>query len=555
MRADNHGEGGIMALLALVPAPLRTLRAGRISVVALCALAGAALLFGDGMITPAISVLSAVEGLKLASPGLERYVVPLTVAILVALFAMQKRGTGGLGKFFGPIMLAWFVTLAVLGIVQIAANPTILQALSPGPAIRYFVAHGWQGVRVLGGVVLVITGGEALYADMGHFGRVPIQRAWIFICFPAFLLNYLGQGALVLAHPEAAARPFYAMCPQGPWLYPFIILAAIATIIASQALISGVFSLTTQAMHLGFFPRVTIRHTSAEAEGQTYLPLLNWTIAAGCIILVIGFKASAGLAAAYGLAVSGTMLLTSLVFYMVARFHWKWSRLAAGAVLVAFLAIDIPFLVANSLKFFDGGYIPLLIGAFFFAMMVLWRMGRDHLAAHADARSAPMAPFLSRMEDKKIARLPGVAIIMASASQAAPPLLVRLVDRCGFAYETMILLTVIIDKVPTVAASARLTTERIAPTIQRAILRYGFMDSPLVHRAMPRVLTALEISVPAAEVVYVLGHERVRGGPGGEMNRVTESLFAVLARNARNATDYFELPPDQCLEIGVHIDL
>ncbi|MGH7435436.1 MAG: KUP/HAK/KT family potassium transporter, partial [Polyangiaceae bacterium] len=355
MRADNRGEGGILALLALLPRPAHAVRIGAM---ALLVVAGAALLFGDGLITPAISVLSALEGLELTSPGFHPYVVPLTCAVLFGLFSIQRHGTGSVGRFFGPVMVLWFLTIALLGLKELVRNPDIVGAVSPLWGARYFARHGLAGMAILGAVVLAITGGEALYADMGHFGARPIRLSWFTLVLPALALSYLGQGALVLRDPRALANPFYAMVPAGPATYALVALAAMATTIASQALISGVFSLTHQAVQLGYFPRVTIHHTSQEAEGQIYVPLMNWGLMAGSIALVLGFKHSARLGAAYGIAVSGTMAITSVVFYRVTRRTWTWPRSRALPLLLLFLSFDLPFFGANLLKFVDGGYVP-----------------------------------------------------------------------------------------------------------------------------------------------------------------------------------------------------
>src|SRR5262245_51591403 len=381
MRADNHGEGGIFALLAIIPERFRNLPrpAGRATLMALLAVIGAALLYGDGVITPAISVLSAIEGLTVASPELEPAVVPLTCVILVALFAVQPWGTGGIGKVFGPVMAVWFTTLAGLGLYHLAQRPEILAALSPHYAVQFFLTHGLHGGLILGSVVLAVTGGEALYADMGHFGLRPIRLSWNFFVLPSLVLCYLGQGALVLRDPQTAENPFFAMVPAGAAAYALVLLSSAATVIASQALISGAFSLTRQAMLLGYLPPVTIKHTAYHTEGQIYIPKVNTMLAFGSIGLVLAFRQSVKLAAAYGIAVTGTMTITSILFYIVSRHTWGWSRLKAGALLALFLSFDVPFLLANLFKFFDGGYVPMLIGAALIAGMLIWSHGRRFL--------------------------------------------------------------------------------------------------------------------------------------------------------------------------------
>src|ERR1700728_3194323 len=381
MRAENHGEGGIFALLAIVPERFRATAArnGKITGMALLAVIGAALLYGDGVITPAISVLSAVEGLAIASPRFSPIVVPLTCGILIALFSIQRRGTGDVGKLFGPVMVIWFATLSGLGIFHISRHPEILAALSPLHGVAFFHRHGLHGALILGSVVLVVTGGEALYADMGHFGVRPIRLAWTAFVLPSLVLGYLGQGALLLADPKAIENPFFAMVPAGLPTYLLVLLSSAATVIASQALISGAFSLTRQAMLLGYLPRVTVKHTAFDTEGQIYIPEVNRLLAIGCILLVLTFRESVKLAAAYGIAVTGTMAITSILYYIVVRHSWGWSRLRAGALLVFFLAFDIPFLVANLFKFFEGGYVPMLIGAALIAGMLIWSRGRTAL--------------------------------------------------------------------------------------------------------------------------------------------------------------------------------
>src|SRR5450432_1338658 len=444
MRADNGGEGGIMALLALAPERHRSPAPGRIGFVAFLVVAGSALLFGDGIITPAVSVLSAMEGLGIATSALEKAVVPLTIAILVGLFAVQSRGTAKLGRLFGPVMLLWFVTIAVLGAYHVAHTPQILWALSPAQGAHFFTAHGFGGIAILGGVILCVTGGEALYADMGHFGLAPIRNAWLGVCIPSLVLAYLGQGAVIVAEHDPVARlalgarPFYAMCPQGAWLYPFVAIAALATIIASQALISGVFSLTYQAVQLGFFPRLTVRHTSGDAEGQIYLPLMNWGLAGACIALVLMFRESGKLAAAFGLAVSGTMAITSVVYFFVVRYTWHWPLWKAIAVVGLFLSFDIPFLAANTLKFLDGGYVPFTVGVLFVVVMVNWRIGRGYLGLHFKERALPLDQFIASLDRRVLARPPGIVVFMASGD-GAPPAMRRIVDRFHALQSTVLL--------------------------------------------------------------------------------------------------------------------
>jgi KUP system potassium uptake protein len=555
MRADNEGEGGIMALLALVPARISRAPVGRVGLVAGLVVVGAALLFGDGIITPAISVLSAMEGLEIATPLLKPYIVPLTVVILAGLFAVQRRGTGGIGRLFGPVMVAWFLTIAALGLVHLARRPEILGALSPHHGARFFAANGFRGFRVLGGVVLAVTGGEALYADMGHFGRRPIRVAWLALIYPALVLCYLGQGAAILGDPAGAAQPFYALIPRGPWIVPAVILASAATVIASQALISGVFSLTHQAMRLGYFPRVQVLHTSGEAEGQIYLPLLNWGLAAACIGLVLAFRESSKLAAAFGLAVSGTMAITSIVYYVVTRHAWGWSRARSLTILIVFLSFDIPFLLANGLKFFDGGYVPFLVGLVFVAVMVSWRIGRGYLGEVLAAQSPPLEAFLADLPARLTARLPGVAVVMSAQATGIPSVLERLVRRFGVLHERVVLVTIVTEHVPQVAEAQRVTVAPVGAGIARALVRFGFMEVPRVPDAVAEALRRLGVPEGAGPPLYILGRETVVVGAEGRMGRITETIFALLTRNARTVTDDFAIPLEQVVELGTQVDL
>jgi KUP system potassium uptake protein len=556
LRADNHGEGGILALLALAPARLRSAGPGHLSAAALLGLAGAALLYGDGIITPAISVLSAVEGLETATPALRPLVIPITLAILIALFAIQRHGTGSVGRWFGPVMALWFVTIAALGMVEIARHPAILAAVSPGHAARFFRDHGWHGFRLLGSVVLAVTGGEALYADLGHFGRRPIQRAWFALVFPALLLSYFGQGALVLHRPEAAASPFFALAPPGVATYLLVLLATAATVIASQALISGAFSLTRQAVQLGYFPRVTVAHTSRETEGQIYVPEINWILMLGCLALVLEFRASSRLAAAYGIAVSGTMVMTSLLFFLVTRVTWGWPLRRALPLLVLFLAFDLPFLIANLAKFADGGFVPVVVGALFFVVMVVWRIGRDRLAQFQATRAQPWAEFLATLTRDAIVRTPGTAVWMASSASGAPPFLVHHVARSQALKRQVVVLTIEVRPIPLVPLAERLELIEIGQGLWRLIAHFGFMEEPSVEALLchPEVTRRLE-PILLTKVTYYLGRETILGGKGGRMGAPSERIFGFLSRNQRNATTYFRLPPDQVVEIGTQIDL
>src|SRR5580692_8713677 len=457
MRAENHGEGGIFALLAIVPERFRATaaRSGRITGMALLAVIGAALLYGDGVITPAISVLSAVEGLAIASPRLSPIVVPLTCAILIALFSIQRRGTGDVGKLFGPVMVIWFATLSGLGIFHISRHPEILAALSPLHGLAFFHRHGLHGALILGSVVLVVTGGEALYADMGHFGIRPIRLAWTAFVLPSLVLGYLGQGALLLADPKAIENPFFAMVPAGLPTYLLVLLSSAATVIASQALISGAFSLTRQAMLLGYLPRVTVKHTAFYTEGQIYIPEVNRLLAVGCITLVLTFRESVKLAAAYGIAVTGTMAITSILYYIVTRYSWGWSNWKAGGLLLLFLSFDIPFLLANLFKFLDGGYVPMLIGAALIAGMLIWSRGRTALM-ESYARRFPTFDTARPILERCIStRVPGTAVFLSRSPNHVPPILVHHVERTRSLHESVILLTVEEATAPVVPEASR----------------------------------------------------------------------------------------------------
>jgi KUP system potassium uptake protein len=559
MRADNRGEGGIMALLALLPENVKMRGPGKVGITGILVIIGAALLFGDGVITPAISVLSAVEGLKVVSPALEAWVVPLTLLILIALFAFQKHGTEKIGNAFGPIMLVWFACLGILGLMQIAHFPGVIQALSPVYAVDFFELHGWHAFRMLGSVVLAVTGGEALYADMGHFGKIPIRKAWLYIVFPCLVLNYLGQAAFLITHPDSTGSPFFNMVPQS-FLYPMIALATLATVIASQALISGAYSLTSQAIRLGYFPRLTVKHTSEHGEGQIYIPFINLTLAILCIALVLVFQESSKLAAAYGLAVTGTMTITSLVYFQVTRHKWKWKPALSWLVLLVFLAFDIPFFLANVLKFVDGGWIPVFIGSFFFLVMLLWKMGRSLLARHFMRSAEPLDAFLNDLEKQVPYRIPGTGVFLASDPNGVPPVVLRMVRRFHSLHANILLLTVTSETVPYFCRGGKCEDDRVevqnlGKGFHRVLVRYGYMEMPDIPSIMEKALVKLEMNANLKELVYVLGHETFVEQESGEMNRYQQGIFSFLSRNARNATDYFKLPPDQVIELGTHIDL
>ncbi len=569
MRADNQGEGGILALLALIPKG-KPSKPGHVGWFSALVLFGAALLYGDGVITPAISVLSAVEGLGVATHALEKVVVPITVVILLAVFSGQYRGTAVIGRVFGPIMVMWFVSLAVLGAIAITKYPTVLMAVNPWYAIRLWLHDPVHAFLVLGSVVLCITGGEALYADMGHFGRKPIQVAWFGAVFPALILNYFGQGALLLSAPPGAERnavaenPFYALVPAGGLIYPLVVLATLATVIASQALISGAFSLTQQAVQLGYLPRVTVRHTSTESEGQIYVPEVNWFLAIGCITLVLFFRESSNLAAAYGIAVTGTMGITSLAYYRVTRERWGWSAAAAVSLLVFFLVQDLAFFASNALKFFQGGFVPIALGFALFLIMRVWKRGRALLGAHYAQAARPLDEFLEalRANDYRdtdgrefpVVRVPGTAVFLTGNPNGTPPLLLHHLRHVKALHQTVMLITLTTEHVPRVLKD-RNTLTRLTDGFYRLELHVGFMESPDVPRALRETVAECELPIVMDDVTYFLGRETLLATDAGEMSAKEEQLFSFLSRNAQSAARYFCLPPRRVVEIGVQVDL
>ncbi|MGA3121718.1 MAG: KUP/HAK/KT family potassium transporter [Polyangiaceae bacterium] len=551
MRADNRGEGGIFALLSRLPRRSRT----TMGIMALSVVAGAALLFGDGMITPAISVLSALEGLEIAAPGMRRFIVPLTCGVLFGLFAIQGRGTARVGALFGPVMVAWFVTVGALGLREVLRAPGILTALSPHWGVLYFAHHGLRGLSILGVVVLAITGGEALYADMGHFGASPIRWSWFGLVFPSLAFSYLGQAALVLRKPEALAHPFFSMVPAGIFTVGLVALAAMATTIASQAMISGVFSLTQQAVQLGYFPRVTVRHTSREAEGQIYVPLMNWGLMVACMALVMGFRESSHLASAYGIAVSGTMAITSVVFFDVTRSAWKWPPVRSVPLLCLFLAFDLPFFFANLTKVIDGGYVPILVGMVFFLIMVNWRRGRTLLGEYMRRRCVPLDEFLARLPESGVARMPGTAIYL-TATEGVPHVLSIQASRIRSIMEHVIVLRVVVGHEPQALEGQR---DEVEPFDRhgfvRVSIRFGYTEKPEVPPALTRALERHSVCQGLGDATYYVGRETFVAGHGGKMMPTAERLFAFLWRNATSAVDHFGLPPERVIEFGTRIDL
>ncbi|EPR39777.1 Low affinity potassium transport system protein kup [Desulfovibrio sp. X2] len=551
LQADNQGEGGILALMALATHGGSERGVGRLLIP--LGLFGAALLYGDGMITPAISVLSAVEGLQVAAPSVQHFIIPLTVAILIGLFMVQRHGTAGVGRVFGPVTLVWFAVLAVMGVSWIVKRPEVLWALDPAYAAAFFMHNGLPGFVVLGAVFLVVTGGEALYADMGHFGRVPIRLAWFTVVLPGLVLNYFGQGALLLERPDAVTNPFYLMAPT--WaLTPLLLLATAATVIASQAVISGAFSLTMQAVQLGYSPRLAIEHTSATERGQIYVPAVNWLLMICCVGLVIGFESSGALAAAYGIAVTTTMVITTALFYTVARRRWHWSRLAAALPCLGFLVADIAFLGANALKIVHGGWFPLLVAGMFFALMATWKDGRHVLARRMVAGAVPLDKLPTLLAHEPPARVPGTAVFMAGNPQIVPPALLHNLKHNRVLHERVAILTVVTEDRPVVPRSERKLIEPLSGGITRVTLRYGFMQSPNVPRALhDLVLDGWEFDIH--DTTFFLGRESLVASGGSGMSGWRERLFAFMSGIARSATAFYGLPPDRIVELGSQVKL
>lgn len=552
LRADNRGEGGILALTALcTPMGVRS-RGGRRWLIML-GLFGTALLYGDGAITPAISVLSAIEGLGVATPLFEPYIIPITIVILVALFAAQKQGTARVGRVFGPITLLWFLTLAALGVAQIIRVPSVLLAANPAHAVSFFLENGWRGFVVLGSVFLVVTGGEALYADMGHFGKRPIRVAWFAVVLPALLLNYFGQGALLILTPEAVEHPFYRMAPS--WgLYPVVGIATAATVIASQALISGAFSLTMQAVQLGYLPRVTIDHTSARHFGQIYIPAVNWGLMVACIGLVLGFGSASNLAAAYGVAVTTTMVITTVLFYVVARERWRWSLPAAAGMTGFFLLIDATFWTANIIKIPDGGWFPLVVGALIFGLMITWQRGRRLLTERLDEGRLPADLFVQDVATKSPARVPGTAIFMYRSTLSTPPALLHNLKHNKVLHERVVFLAVETAEVPHIPPAERAQIEDLGAGFYQVRLGFGFMDEPHVPQALA-TLKDKGMEFKPMETSYFVGRETLIPSRKPGMTRWRQQLFAVMNRNARSATSFFSIPPNRVVELGAQIEL
>ena len=549
--ADNDGEGGILALLSLVE---RVTNGPRIPILVHLGIVGAALLYGDGIITPAISVLSAMEGLKLVTPAFEHFVLPLTLAILIGLFAMQHRGTASIGRLFGPVMVVWFVVIGLLGVINIWAAPEILKALSPDAAARFVFANPFIAFAVIGGVFLALTGAEALYADMGHVGPTAIRRAWFGLVLPALVLNYCGQGALLLTDPKAMDSPFYKLAPH--WaLIPLVALAALATVIASQALISGVFSLTRQAMQVGLCPRMRIVPTSSDEAGQIYVPTANWLLMIGTLLVVVLFKTSESLGGAYGIAVSGTMLVTTILLYRVAIGRWQWPPALAVFIIVVFGAVDATFLASNSLKIVQGGWFPITVGGAIVGLMLCWRQGSSLVRHRLQEMSMPLERFLDNIDKMVVARPPGVGVWLTKVAHGVSPILLHHVKQNSVLQETMILMTFVIDRRPRVPFAERHSIERLGHGIYRIQVRLGFMQTPDIPVAL-KCCKMLGFEIDVAHVHYYIAHEIVvRRAKDSAMAAVPFAIYAFLTRIASRAPDFFKIPHAGVSEVGFHIEI
>ena len=549
LRADNRGEGGILALATLVSDVLR-----RGKFLFLLGLFGAALLYADGMITPAISVMGAIEGLHVATPLFDPYVVPIAVVILVGLFLFQSRGTTGVGTVFGPITMLWFVAISLLGLQQIVRAPEVLAAINPIHGFEFFMINGSRGFVVLGAVFLVVTGGEALYADIGHFGTAPIRLTWFAIVLPALTLNYFGQGALLLVQPEAAVNPFYRMAPS--WaLYPMVVLATAAAVIASQAIISGAFSLTMQAIQLGYSPRLKVVYTSARIIGQIYVPVVNWGLMLACIALVLGFRTSSNLAAAYGVAITTTMLITTILFYIVARRRWHWPASLALPLAAFFITIDLAFFGANMLKVAHGGWFPLLVSAAIIFLMLTWRKGRRVLRSRLSEICIPLDAFLPELKSQRIRRVPGTAVYMSGNRFGTPLALLHNLKHNKVLHEQVVLLTVRTEEVPYLAhAKDRVAVENLDEGFWRAQVHFGFMEKPDVPAALDGVKqTGLRFD--PMRTTYFIGRETILATRKLGLSSWRGSLFAWMTRNAGDVTSYFCLPPNGVVELGARVEV
>ena len=550
-RADNRGEGGIFALMALSHSERTRARMG---VMTILILLGAALLYGDGIITPAISVMGAVEGLNTFAPGFAKWVPFISAVVLAALFAVQYKGTKSIGRIFGPAMLLWFIVIGGLGLWHIVETPGVFVALDPMRGLHLLTTHPKESTALLGSVVLAITGAEALYADMGHFGRTHIARAWYFCAFPALVLNYFGQGARALAHPDDTTHTFFALVPEGAPRLALTFLSIAAAVIASQAMISGVFSLTRQAIQLGYFPRLMINYTNPDQSGQIYLPLVNTLLAAGSIYVVFAFGSSEKLAAAYGIAVTGTMAVTTLAFYAVLRGNWKWPVWQAGLLCGFFLVIDLPLFWANLEKFTHGGWFPVLIALGIIAIMHTWKTGKEEIFRRIYANGVTEDELRSIAESEHVTRVRGAGVFMAGNPKGTPLVLLHHLKANKVLHETVVLLSVVTEEVPSVADHERLTVTEIGNGVWRAVGRYGYMESPDVSRLMEQV-KASGVPIKLNEATYYFNREMIITGGDSSMWHWEKRLYSLLSRNARQARDYYRLPPMQIIEVGMPIQL
>lgn len=553
IRADNRGEGGILSLMALVNSIMRTKNGKRYRYLTMLGLFGAALLYGDGMLTPAISVLSAVEGLTVSTSFLSPFVLPFTILILVGLFLFQRRGTTRIGIVFGPILLIWFLTIAILGVNEIIKHPAVLTAVNPMYGIRFFKQNGFHGYLVLGAVFLASTGAEAMYADLGHFGKRPIKIDWFIIVGPSLFLNYFGQGALLLIEPEAARNPFYLLAPS--WaIYPLLILATMATIIASQAVITGVFSLTSQAAQLGYLPRVNIIHTSPQEIGQIYIPAANRMLMIGTIGLVIAFRTSSNLAAAYGVAIISTMILTTFLSYFVARYIWNWHFSLVSLITGGFLFVDFTFFGANFIKLQNGGWFPLLIAVFVYNIFTTWKTGRDYLAEKLSQGVLTLEDFVKNLKTTKITRVPGTVVFLTANSKATPIALLHNIKHNKVLHEQNFIVTVTTEEIPRVSEKNRLEWEDIGEGFYRVILRYGFMDTPNIPSALNQ-LKKDGFKIDPFMATYILSRNTLIPAKKSQMSLWREKLFSFLTRNSSSAYEFFRLPANCVIELGMQIEI
>ncbi len=552
LRADNNGEGGTLTLMALASRAV-----GRISkaagAVALLGIISGALFYGDAVITPALSVLSAVEGIDVATPAFHDYVVPFTVIILVVLFAFQSRGTAKVAALFGPIMSIWFVAIAIPGALWLAADPGVLWALNPYYGVDFLVHHGIVSLFTLGAVFLAVTGAEALYADLGHFGRFPIQTAWFSLVLPALAINYLGQGALVFAHPEAIANPFFLLYPEWARI-PMVVLATAATVIASQAVITGAYSLTSQAIQLGLLPRFEIRHTSAQQAGQIYMPRVNALLLVGVLLLVALFRSSSALASAYGIAVTGTMVVTGMMAFVVIWRMWNWSPLAAAALILPFTLIDVTFLSANMLKVIEGGWVPLALGGIVMLIMYTWRRGSRLLFEKTRRLETPLDDLVRMLERKPPQRVPGTAVFLTSDPKSAPTALLHSLKHYRVLHEKNIILSVETTHTPRVEPAKRVRIEPVGSTFMRVLLRFGYMETPNIPKALA-VARKLGLQFDIMSTSFFLSRRALRPAPRSGMPRWQDRLFITLARSANDATDYFQIPTDRVVEVGTQVTI